>query len=256
MSHLVIDRFRFDSFAHDSDKAGSNLLTRFGHIVHLFFMVTPPGEIVERAWKRGLEVGRYKAVDDLLAHSVEAYSGMPQLFFTWAQRDDMRVHYEFLDNSVALGESPRTAAFGWNGRMFVLDVKCMIDVGRFRKVNINATAADQLYQDAGLEAPGSNTDFLVQCARRLDEITFAEHATGRIYLQIAAGAVVWLDAEALHKAVTDAETRAGILAVAPGLLDRAPSAPGQQKFVREALRGERISTLGDWGKAAGDELPR
>lgn len=247
MSHLVIDRFRFDSFAHDSDKAGSNLLTRFGHIVHLFFMVTPPQEIVERAWKRGLEVGRYKAVDDLLAHSVEAYSGMPQLFFTWAQRNDMRVHYEFLDNSVALGEAPRTAAFGWNGRMFVLDVKCMLDVGRFRKVNINATAADQLYEDAELEAPGSNTDFLVQCARRLQEITFAEHASGRIYLKIVAGAVAWVDTEALHKAVLDPETRAGILAVAPGLLDRVPAPPEQQQFVRDALWGERISTLGDWG---------
>src|SRR5207342_2810357 len=28
MSHLLIDRFRFDSFAPDSDEAGSNLLTR------------------------------------------------------------------------------------------------------------------------------------------------------------------------------------------------------------------------------------
>ena len=83
MSHLLIDRFRFDSFAPDSDEAGSNLLTRFGHTVYLFFMITPPASLVERAWKRGLDVGRYKAVDDTLAHAVEAYSGMPQLFFTW-----------------------------------------------------------------------------------------------------------------------------------------------------------------------------
>ena len=86
MSHLLIDRFRFDSFAPDSDEAGSNLLTRFGHVVYLFFMITPPESLVERAWNRGLEVGRYKAVDDTLAHAVEAYSGMPQLFFTWVQR--------------------------------------------------------------------------------------------------------------------------------------------------------------------------
>ena len=33
MSHLLIDRFRFDSFAPDSNEAGSNLLTRFGQIV-------------------------------------------------------------------------------------------------------------------------------------------------------------------------------------------------------------------------------
>ena len=66
MTHLLIDRFRFDSFAPDSDEAGSNLLTRFGHGVYLFFMITPPESLVERAWKRGLEVGRYKAVDDTL----------------------------------------------------------------------------------------------------------------------------------------------------------------------------------------------
>ena len=43
ISHLLIDRFRFDSFApgHDSEQ-GSNLLTRFGHTIYLLFMVTPP----------------------------------------------------------------------------------------------------------------------------------------------------------------------------------------------------------------------
>ena len=56
--HLLIDRFRFDSFAPESEEAGSNLLTRFGRIVYLFFMITPPDATVERSWKRGLEVGR------------------------------------------------------------------------------------------------------------------------------------------------------------------------------------------------------
>ncbi|MBM3372819.1 MAG: hypothetical protein FJY44_02995 [Betaproteobacteria bacterium] len=92
MSHLLIDRFRFDTFAPASDVAGSNLLTRFGEIVYLFFMVTPPHATVERAWQRGLEVGRYKAVDDLLAHNIEAYTGMPEVFFTWALAADKKVH--------------------------------------------------------------------------------------------------------------------------------------------------------------------
>ncbi len=125
------------------DEAGSNLLTRFGHIVYLFFMLTPPGSLVERAWNRGLEVGRYKAVDDTLGHAVEAYSGMPELFFTWAQRTDKRVHFEFLDNSVQLGERPRTVAFGWNGEMNVLDVGGMLDVERYRRVDIDATGPEQ-----------------------------------------------------------------------------------------------------------------
>ena len=62
MSHLLIDRFRFDSFAPESeDREPSKLLTRFGHLVYMFFMITPPEATVERAWKRGLRVGRFKA---------------------------------------------------------------------------------------------------------------------------------------------------------------------------------------------------
>jgi hypothetical protein len=112
MTHLLIDRFRFDSFAPDSDEAGSNLLTRFGHDVYLFFMITPPEMLVERAWKRGLDVGRYKAVDDTLAHGIVAYSGMPGLIFTWAKRHDKRVQFELLDNSVrrASGRAPSPSA--------------------------------------------------------------------------------------------------------------------------------------------------
>ena len=37
MPHLLIDRFRFDTFAPASEVAGSNLLTRFAHRVFLFF---------------------------------------------------------------------------------------------------------------------------------------------------------------------------------------------------------------------------
>ena len=50
MSHLLIDRFRFDSFALDPDEEeGSRLLTRFGRLVYMFFMITPPEATVERA---------------------------------------------------------------------------------------------------------------------------------------------------------------------------------------------------------------
>jgi len=108
-SHLLIDRFRFDSFV--AGKEPTRLLTRFGDLVYMFFLITPPEMTVERAWKRGLEFGRYKAVEDLLAHNVEAYAGMPELFFTWALDTHRRVHYEFLDNSVAEGR-PLTVAFG------------------------------------------------------------------------------------------------------------------------------------------------
>jgi hypothetical protein len=250
MTHLLIDRFRFDSFAPDSDEAGSNLLTRFGHSVYLFFMITPPESLVERAWKRGLDVGRYKAVDDTLGHGVEAYSGMPQLFFTWVERADKRVHFEFLDNSVQLGERPRTVAFGSNRVLNVLDVECMLDIERYRKVNVDATAPEQLFASAELLRPESNAGFLVQCVRRFAEVNFADRATGRIYLSLASGAPVWSDREALEAAVADAQTRAGLLAAVPGALDDALPAAPRPRYVGAKQNGERCGTLGAWGSVA------
>jgi hypothetical protein len=247
MSHLLIDRFRFDSFAPDSDEAGSNLLTRFGHLVYMFFMITPPHETVERSWKRGLEVGRYKAVDDLLAHNIEAYSGMPELFFTWVLRENKRVHYEFLDNSVPFGERPRTIAFGWNGEMNILDVKAMLDIDRYRKINVNAASPEEVYPDRQAMAAENNTQFLAQCVRMLSQVSFADRATGRIYARLESGKPVWSDPEILGKALRDAETRSGILAAAPTVLAGAHASGATREVTPRFLQAERFHTLGQWG---------
>ncbi len=249
MSHLLIDRFRFDSFAPDSSEAGSNLLTRFGQIVYLFFMITPPASLVERAWKRGLEVGRYKAVDDTLAHAVEAYSGMPELFFTWTGRSDKRVNFEFLDNSVPLDEQPRTVAYGWNDAINVLDVGRMLDVERYRRVDIDAAAPQFLYRDASVLAAENNIGFLKRCIEGFAEVNFADQATGRIYLRFTSGRPVWADRDALSRAVSDADTRSGIAAAAPAGFDRALPHPDKPQFLRELAGAERIRTLGRWGEA-------
>ena len=242
MTHLLIDRFRFDSFALDSDQAGSNLLTRFGREVYMFFMITPPHETVERAWRRGLEVGRYKAVDDTLAHNVEAYAGMPELFFTWALRSGMSVHCEFLDNSVPFGERPRTVAFGRGGELNVLDVKCMLDVDRYRKIDIDATRPEGVYPVGDAMAAAANAQFLRECVRRLPAVNFADRATGRVYARTESGQLAWTDAEALARAAENAETRAGLLAVVP----EATSYTGPKRPA-EVLRADRFHTLGQWG---------
>lgn len=250
--HLLIDRFRFDSFAPDSDEAGSNLLTRFGRVVYLFFMITSPESLVERAWNRGLEFGRYKAVDDTLAHAVEAYSGIPQLFFTWAQRPDKRVHVEFLDNSVRLGERPRTVAFGWNDELNVLRVGCMLDVERYRRVNIRATAPELLYGDRAQLAPELNTGFLRQCIEKFRSVNFADHATGRIYLRIESGKPQWADRAELSQAMSDSDTRAALSTMLPTLLDRPPPDPGRPRHVAEATGARHVPTLGRWGASDPD----
>ena len=186
MSHLLIDRFRFDSFAPDSDEAGSNLLTRFGQIVYLFFLVTPPAALVERAWNRGLDVGRYKAVDDTLAHAVEAYAGMPELFFTWVRRADKRVHFEFLDNSVARGEPPRTAAFGWNDVLNVLDAECLFDIERFRQARHQCAVPRRAIHGRRSVGARGQRRVPAQCLSEFREVNFAEQGTGQVYLQMPA----------------------------------------------------------------------
>ncbi len=214
MSHLLIDRFRFDSFAPQPDaEEGSNLLTRFGHEVYMFFMITPPEATVERAWKRGLKFGRYKAVDDLLDHNVEAFTGMPRLFFMWALRTDRTVHYEFLDNSVPEGEPPRTVAYGCNGHMAIVDVKCLIDIDRYRKINIDAHDPGAVYPVASTFAAEANTDFLRECARRIATIDFVDRDSGQPYARMEQSKMVWIDEAGLEQAFKDPETRAGILAM-------------------------------------------
>jgi hypothetical protein len=243
MSHLLIDRFRFDSFMPElEDKGSSRLLTRFGDLVYMFYMITPPEMTVERAWLRGLKVGRYKAVEDLLAHNVEAYTGMPELFFTWALSSSKRVHYEFLDNSVAEGQPPRTAAFGWNGEMTILDIKSMIDIERFRKINIHAERPAEVYATENLE-PEHNVDFLKRCVRWIPAINFADYRTGEVYARLRRGKWVWRDETRFAQALQNPDAKAGLMAVAPSAYD------GNGKEVRADVAAAKLHTLGAWGGA-------
>jgi hypothetical protein len=247
MTHLLIDRFRFDSFAPDSDEAGSNLLTRFGQSVYLFFVITPPESLVERAWARGLEFGRYKAVDDTLAHAVEAYAGIPDVFFTWVRRSDKRIRFEFLDNTVRLGDRPRTVAFGDNDTFNVLSVKGTLDIERYGRINVNATAPQFLYADPGLLAAEYNTGFLRRCVGGFREVTFADQATGRIYLRIESGKPVSADLAALQSAIADSDTLAGVQAAAPGALCGEVPDAHVAEFLRGAGGVSPGPTLGQWG---------
>jgi hypothetical protein len=265
MSHLLIDRFRFDSFAPDSDEEGSNLLTRFGQTVFLFFMITPPEQLVERAWKRGLEFGRYKAVDDTLAHAVDAYTGIPNVFFTWVHRNDKRIRFEFLDNSVALGERPRTAVFGDNDSVNILDVSKMIDIDRYGRVFVDAATRDELYRDLRSLAAERNVGFLRRCVEGFRFANFASQQTGRVYLRIESGVPAWVDPDALQAALADPDTRAGLQAVAPAALEGRVCAGGGARYLRrydassarsadftDAPSGADMEpTLGVWGNGLG-----
>jgi hypothetical protein len=238
--HLLIDRFRFDSFVPDASES-SRLLTRFGELVYMFFMITPPEMTVERAWKRGLQVGRYKAVEDLLAHNVEAYTGMPELFFTWALNTRRRVHYEFLDNSVDEGHPPRTVAYGWNREMTILDIRSMLDIDRFRKINIYARRPDEVYFDKELPAE-RNVGFMNRCVRLIPIINFADYETGRVYARLEHGSWSWRDEEQFARSLEDPDVRAGLSMI----LTKAEITTQEAPSVLANLEDDKLHTLGAW----------
>ena len=178
MPHLLIDRFRFDSFAISGDgNYNSRLLTRFGEKVFLFFVVTSPTETVERAWKRGLSTSRYKAVDDLLYHNIEAYTGMPKLFFSWMAIKDKEINFEFLDNNVPSGDTPRTIAFGKIGHMKILDLKALNNIDLFKAVNVKARKPEEVLKSNYR----SDFTFVKQCLAKISEVVLVDKETSEIY---------------------------------------------------------------------------
>ncbi|MBE7201974.1 MAG: hypothetical protein INR70_29795 [Parafilimonas terrae] len=241
ISNLLIDRFRFDSFqAEAGSDGGGQLLTRFGDRVYMQFMVTPPADTVERAWQRGEMFGRYKAVEDLLAHNVEAYTGMPRLFFNWALARDKQVVCEFLDNSVPLGERPRTIAFWADGILNILDVKGLIDIDRFRKVDIFARAPEAVFKGADLTA-AANTGFLRECLRRMNAVRFIRAETGRAILRLDRNRITGLDraAFAAFDDGPDWDAARALLGI--------PAETASIPDLDETLNPADEPTLGAWG---------
>jgi hypothetical protein len=55
--------------------------------------------------------------------------------------------------------------------MYILDIKRLLDVERFRKINVDARRADAVYPDAEAMAPERNLGFLLECARRFPPST-------------------------------------------------------------------------------------
>jgi hypothetical protein len=244
ISHLLIDRFRFDSFTVDVDRAAdSTLLSRFGDQVFLFFMVTHPSETVSRAWLRGKKTGRYKAVDDLLHHNVEAFTGMPALFLSWVNSNNKRVHFEFLDNDVPEGTLPKTAAFGWNKTLVILDVELVLNIDRYRKVNITAKRPEDIFTADDLDAK-ANTSFIKQCANKVDNIVFADQDTATEYAEINQGKLIWWDFSYIEKL----PNKHNILAVlnALGYKHEPMSEPVLPHVNQIDLDAERRVTVGQW----------
>ena len=186
--HLLIDRFRFDSFSMDKvPQLLDATYAKYINTMYFYFIVTPPEATVERGWERGLTRGRYKAVEDFLGHCVEAYDGMPKLLFKWLDSRRPRLEYHFLDNSVPKNTPPTTIAHGSREVLQILDPLGLVNIDRFRKINTLASCPAEVYPDDGSQAIARNCTFIRQCLTRVPEVRFVDAATGRTYLQVSAG---------------------------------------------------------------------
>lgn len=204
--HLMVDRFRFDSFSGEQvERLLDDTYARYVDTMYMYFVVTPPEQTVERGWLRALERGRYKAVEDFLGHSVEAYRGMPKILFKWLAHRRPVYRYFFLDNRVPKGTFPRTFAFGEQDKMSIFDPLPFVNIERYQKIDTYATSAATVFPSADVLAVEKNLDFLKECIRRIPLLEFVDPLDARPYLRFTAGSGCVVDPAGLARVMADPE---------------------------------------------------
>lgn len=181
--HLMVDRFRFDSFS--SAKVSSVLhktYVKYIDTLYMYFVITPPEATVERGWTRGLDRGRYKSVEDFLGHSVEAYEGIPKLLFKWLFHRQPKFIFEFLDNDVPIDHFPLLIAKGTQGSMDIFDPMGFINIERYQKINVMAKTPGEVYSDISNLEVARNLGFLKLCISKIETIRFIDPNSNVVYL--------------------------------------------------------------------------
>ena len=216
--HLVVDRFRFDSFS--SEKISRILhKTYVAYIdtMYMYFVITPPQETVTRGWERGLARGRYKSVEDFLGHCVEAYSGIPKLLFKWMAHKKPRYVFEFFDNSVPKGEFPITSARGTQSKLQIFDPLIFVDIERYQHINVLATDAKSVYANEDRFVIENNLAFLKQCIERFPTVEFIDPISNKLFLQTSNGVFEVTDPETLSNLQSNVDFARIFAALMPGL---------------------------------------
>ena len=218
--HLVVDRFRFDSFSSEQvARVLHNTYAKYVDTMYMYFVVTPPEETVERGWQRALERGRYKAVEDFLGHSVEAYTGMPKILFKWLAHRRPDYRYFFLDNRVPKGAFPKTIAFGNQDEITIYDPVAFIDIERYQKIDISARSRAEVYPPARALAVEHNTSFLKECIRRIPNVILVDPDSGVAYLRARHGRFEVVEAVTMARVMGDAQIAIVMGEIAPDLVE-------------------------------------
>tara|TARA_B100001059_G_C17727563_1_gene524342 strand:- start:64 stop:543 length:480 start_codon:yes stop_codon:yes gene_type:complete len=114
---------------------------------------------------------------------------MPELFFSWIGIKDKDINFEFLDNTVPLGETPKTIAFGKTDEMYILDLVGLNNIDLFKEVNVSAKCSE----DVLIEKEIITYDFLKQCFLNFNAIYLINSNSKRIYAVIRKGAWIYKD---------------------------------------------------------------
>ena len=222
--HLMVDRFRFDSFASEKvTRVLHRTYVRYIDTMYMYFIVTPPEATVERGWERGQVRGRYKAVEDFLGHCVEAYAGMPKLLFKWTSHNKPVYFFEFLDNSVAKGTYPELIARGTQGKMQIYQLHSLIDIERYQRINVLATCPEEVAAPPEQLEVAKNLGFFKQCITRFGLIEFIDRASDNCYLRIRSGSFDICDTDLFKRNLADETLVEVVRLLAPDLLDEQTS---------------------------------
>ena len=129
----------------------------------------------------------------------------------------------------------------------MLDVKCLLDVERYRRVNVDASGAGiSLSPERSCSLRNAIPDFSASASTVFTR-SVCRQATGRIYARLVDGKPVWVDRRSAGGASADPDTRAGLLAVAPSIFDVGLPEPDRPAHLQEAIGGGGVQTLGRWG---------
>ncbi len=214
--HLVVDRFRFDSFASEKiSRILRNTYVKYIDTMYMYFVVTPPEATVERGWERGLVRGRYKSVEDFLGHCVEAYAGMPKLLFKYLAHKKPKFIFEFLDNSVAKGDYPILIARGSQSQMDIFDPIALVNIERYQKINIMAGSPEAVYPDQQVLETAKNIGFLRQCVTKIEHIRFIDRDSNETYVCVNSGKFQISDIDLFSSKLNNDDLNSMFLALAP-----------------------------------------
>jgi len=214
--HLVVDRFRFDSFTSEKiTRILRDTYVKYIDTMYMYFVVTPPEATVERGWERGLVRGRYKSVEDFLGHCIEAYAGMPKLLFKYLAHKKPKFIFEFLDNSVAKGNYPIIIARGSQSQMNIFDPIALVNIERYQRINIMAESPETVYPDQQVLEIAKNIGFLQQCIAKIEHIHFADRDSNETYVRVNSGKYAISNSDLFRAKLKDDDLNSMFLALAP-----------------------------------------